>query len=198
MLRLESVHLVGCGTLGTHTIANLLGCVDIEILHLYDKDIVEARNIGHRLRLKQSIGKEKTQALKQDIILNFSGRINPHNINVRTGDIIKWDKPKNPLSIEGLVIDCLDNTEARSFVTKMIKPEHLIHLGFSPDMTGEVHWGEGYKVPQGEHKQDPCDRPEFYAFASMLSSIAVLSIINWLETGEKDNYLVSKCITKKL
>jgi len=44
---------MGCGSVGTQTIAQLVNIVEIDSLHLYDKDIVEPRNKAHRLRLKQ-------------------------------------------------------------------------------------------------------------------------------------------------
>lgn len=185
-------HILGCGSVGTHFAHNLVATLDIKELFLYDFDTIEARNIGHRIRLASSIGRPKVNVLKEDLILNFRDRIDPLKIHAEN------EKVTGGLNVgrDELIVDCFDNPESRA-VSQLSATAHLLHIGFSPDQTGLVHWDEGYVVPQGPIMEDPCDRPGFYAFVSLLSSVGVLSVVEMLE-GTKNNYLVYGKQVKKL
>jgi len=183
-MKIEQVHLFGCGSIGTHLIANLLGTMQVEHLFLYDKDILEPRNVGHRIRLLQNIKKKKVIALKEDLILNFNNKIQPHRIYDSVGDILIKNININK---DALVLDCLDNFAARQYTTKY---HNVLHVGFSPDLTGTVHWNENYRIEDSVHKDDPCDMEGFYPFLSILSSVAVFSIMEYLKDNKKNNYVV--------
>jgi molybdopterin/thiamine biosynthesis adenylyltransferase len=176
------VHIAGCGAIGTHIASQLVTMEEIKELHLYDFDTVELRNVAHRLRLKHYIGMKKVDALKTELLANFSHRIPAQNIILHHGDIL------NCSNLNGLVIDCLDNYEARKFTTKF----NTLHVGFNPIPTGLVHWNDNYDVPEVVSKTDPCDKQELYVFLNLLASVACFSI------QDKKNYIVSRNLITKI
>lgn len=184
------VNLMGCGSVGSQLIAQLINIIDIDELHLYDKDIIEPRNVAHRIRLKQSIGRKKVETLRDYLVGNFD-RIKPQSIILHHGDILKLSKDFIP---SGLMIDCLDNPEARKFTTQF----DAIHVGFNPLPTGLVHWNEGYQIPENNYNQDPCDKQELYVFISFLASVACMSIYDFVTKGIKNNYIVDHNFVKKI
>ncbi len=181
------INLMGCGSVGTQTIAQLINIIEIDSLHLYDKDIVEPRNKAHRLRLKQSVGMKKVDALKTYLVSNFN--FPADKIITHHGDILFT----NPHTA-GLVIDCFDNPQARNFTTIF----NTIHVGFNPIPTGLVHWNENYEVPDNNYSQDPCDKQELYVFISFLASVACMSIYDFVTKNIRNNYIVDHNFVKKI
>lgn len=188
-----NVALMGCGSVGTQTIAQLVNIVEIDKLYLFDKDIIETRNKTHRLRLKQSIGMRKVDALKSYLVTNFSHLIQANQISTIHGDILNCQVFNTDWN--GIVIDCFDNFEAREYTTKF---KNVIHIGFNPIPSGLVHWNENYKVPENTYTKDPCDNQELYVFISFLASVGCMAIYNFIKSDKQDNYVVDHNFVKKI
>lgn len=59
-----AIHVIGIGAMGSR-VAELLVRLGIEVIHIWDMDIVESKNITNQLYFAKQIGMKKTDALEQ-------------------------------------------------------------------------------------------------------------------------------------
>lgn len=83
----ESIHIIGCGALGSH-VAELLVRLGVTNIHLWDFDTVDEHNITNQLYTHKQIGLPKTEALKNllteinpSVIINIHGAYEEHVVS---------------------------------------------------------------------------------------------------------------------
>jgi hypothetical protein len=139
-----------------------------------DFDRVESKNLLAQAYVKQSIGKNKAEALKLQL-LNFHGvksealgvRVTAENVDALCG---KAD----------LIVDCFDNAASRrvlsDFARKGGKP--LLHAAVSADGTfGLVRWDERF-VPdeEGAPGQPTCEGGEHLPLIGLIGAVVARTI----------------------
>ena len=87
-----------------------------------------------------------------------------------------------------LVIDCLDNFEARSATTWACMNVPCVHLGFGKDFTWSILWNEEYQTPETAVEWDICELPGASSFVHMVSAIGSLVVQEYLTTGKKKEF----------
>ena len=104
----EQITIVGVGALGS-TLVQLLRNEEVH-LRLIDFDRVENRNVLSQFHGKPSVGKNKTQSLQKTMNFLFGTKLEavPHKLTSDNVDTL--------LKNSDLVVDCLDNAEARTLV----------------------------------------------------------------------------------
>jgi molybdopterin/thiamine biosynthesis adenylyltransferase len=146
------MRIVFCGVGALGSIAATL-CRNLEAsFALIDFDRVESKNVLAQAYVKQSIGKNKAEALKLQLF-NFYGvkseafgvRVTAENVEALCGGA-------------DLIVDCFDNAKSRlmlsEFARRANKP--LLHGAISADGTfGLVRWDERFTADaEGRVKRD--------------------------------------------
>jgi molybdopterin/thiamine biosynthesis adenylyltransferase len=117
----ESIHIIGCGAIGS-TLAETLARAGVQSMHLYDFDVVTPHNITNQMYREKDIGLAKVNCLacilrdinpQLDIIAHLDGY-----------DI------KKPPRLSGYIFLCVDNIDLRREITKQCLPNEAIKAVF--------------------------------------------------------------------
>lgn len=127
----KSVHVIGCGAIGSHVAEQLvrIGC---EKIHLWDFDMVEPKNITNQMFINDDIGKPKV-----DAVSSMAKRINP---DVR---IIKHPKGiSSPFIVSGYVFLCVDSIGLRREIVEanINNPNCKAFFDFRMRLTDAQHY----------------------------------------------------------
>jgi hypothetical protein len=139
LAQLGEVHLVGCGTAGSHlAIALLKAGLPARNLTIYDFDEVNAHNVSSQAYSNHHVGMSKTEAL---VDIYLSSILDKENyLLYRTGQ--DYAKPPTPIIegkyenqiLEGTVIIAVDTIPTRikllQHCVENPKVNHIISIGF--------------------------------------------------------------------
>lgn len=201
-------HLIICGlgAAGSTLLMNLF--YDIPEVKKYgiDYDLVEPRNYisGTQAYQKIHVGKFKTTAMafiaksldKDFIPLNYEIK-SEEDLEQIIQKIVDKDSEANIL-----IVDAFDNVQSRNITKKFfLKSRYkknmsgLIHLGFSPGMTGEIMWDENwYEMSSNKNLNefDICTTVGAKSFINFLTSIASMVIQEFFNSQKKLNFYCDK------
>lgn len=175
----------GAGALGSLLVDNLVR-QGVRHLTVIDHDRVEAHNVGTQLYGQGEVGAFKVEALRA---LCFRAAGIELEAIAKTLD--ERSAPKL-LREADIVIDTFDNSAARQIVTEQCHAKQLagLHLGLNADY-GEVHWNEGYRVPQDVVLHDPCAYPLARNLIGLVVAIGSEAIVRQVLSGVQENYSVT-------
>ncbi len=177
----------GVGALGSNAV---FLCRNLEAqLVLLDFDRVESKNLLAQAFVKQSLGKNKAEALKLQL-LNFHGikadalgvRLSPENVDTicATAD---------------LLVDCFDNHSSRNLLSTFARKKSaaLVHAAVSGDGTfGLVRWEERFVAdaedPAG---QATCEGGEHLPLIALVAATLARTIQDFVKTGVRRDTQVS-------
>lgn len=193
---ISKIFVFGLGAIGSNLITKLA----IQYPHItfygIDYDTVEDRNINTQAYFLYHTSMSKVSAI-YSVLGSKIKKFTYIPINkkiVSTDDITTME-----IGNDTLLIDCFDNSEARSLFSNI--SFNCIHIGFSPEYTAEVIWNEHYSVPGDvdPDNNDICDVTEAVSFISFIVAFAAMNISSFLEKGEKNDYIITnKYIINKL
>ncbi|HEX8698148.1 MAG TPA: ThiF family adenylyltransferase [Myxococcaceae bacterium] len=177
----------GVGALGS-TAALFCRNLDATLVFV-DFDRVDSKNVLAQAYVKQSIGKNKAEALKLQF-QNFFG-VKPESFGVR----LTADNAEALCGTADLLVDCFDNKASRellsAFARKAGKP--LVHAAVSADGTfGIVRWDERF-APDAEDQagQATCEGGEHLPLIGLLSTTLARAIQDFLKSGVQRDAMVS-------
>ncbi len=184
--------ILGVGALGSNT-AVLCRSLDATLVFV-DFDKVESKNLLAQAYVKQSLGKNKAEALKLQL-LNFHGvkaeafgvRLTRENVEQLTRDA-------------GLIVDCFDNAESRKIVSEHARAKGLalVHAAISGDGSfGIVRWDERF-VPDAEDQagQATCEGGEHLPMIGLLSATLARTIQDFVaKKDQRDSMVGLKSVT---
>ena len=154
-----------------------------------DFDRVESKNVLAQAYVKQSIGKNKAEALKLQF-QNFYG-VKAESFGVK----LVADNVEALCGQADLLVDCFDNKASREllsgFARKVGKP--LVHAAVSGDGTfGIVRWDERF-APDAEDQpgQATCEGGEHLPLIGLLGTTLARAIQDFLKSGMKRDAMVS-------
>jgi molybdopterin/thiamine biosynthesis adenylyltransferase len=154
-----------------------------------DFDRVESKNVLAQAYVKQSIGKNKAEALKLQF-QNFYG-VKAESFGVK----LVADNVEALCGSADLLVDCFDNKASREllsgFARKAGKP--LVHAAVSGDGTfGIVRWDERF-TPDAEDQpgQATCEGGEHLPLIGLLGTTLARAIQDFLKSGVKRDAMVS-------
>jgi len=183
----KRVVFCGVGALGSHA-AVLCRNLDASLV-LVDFDRVESKNLLSQAFVKPSIGKNKADALKAQL-LNFYG-IKSESFGVRVSE----DNVEALLSKADLLVDCFDNAKSREVLSRFARASSrpLVHAGLSADGTfGLVRWDERFTADrEDEEGQATCETGEHLPLVACVASTLARVIQDHLASGERRDALVS-------
>lgn len=199
----KSILVAGVGALGSLLTKSLASDVrDEHTITVLDFDKVEERNVRANTQAYTSemIGLPKTEAL-QFILHKMNRKINIINREIMdeydakliVSPLILRKELDSPAYNEDtdsfdLVIDCLDNFEARSAITEACTHIPCVHLGFGKNFTWSILWNEGYEPPETAVDWDICEMENAASFVRFVASIGSLVIQNYLKTGKQREF----------
>jgi molybdopterin-synthase adenylyltransferase len=184
---MRTVTIVGVGALGSHVVQLLRG-VDAT-LRVIDFDRVEQKNVASQFHGKPTVGKSKVMGLQQTMQYLFGVKILtiPHKLTLENDDQL--------LGKSDLVVDCLDNGEARRIVQAFVRRSSTpcLHGALAANGGfGRVVWDEHFKIDdESGAGAATCEDGAHLPFISITSSFLARAAQEFLGTGRKFGFEVS-------
>jgi hypothetical protein len=180
--------IVFCGVGALGSTAAVL-CRNLEAsLAFIDFDRVESKNLLAQAYVKASVGRNKAEALKLQL-LNLHG-VKAESFGVR----LTRDNVEALCGGADLLVDCFDNRESRAllsdFARKAGKP--LVHGALSGDgRFGLVRWEERF-VPDAEDTagQATCEGGAHLPLIGLLSATLARTVQDFLKDGTRRDSMV--------
>jgi molybdopterin/thiamine biosynthesis adenylyltransferase len=177
----------GVGALGS-TAAVLCRSLGAE-LRLVDFDRVESKNLTAQAFVKQSLGKNKAEALKLQL-WNFWA-VKAEAVPVR----VVADNVAEICAGADLVIDCFDNQAGRQVLSAHARATGLplVHAALAADgRFGLVRWDERF-TPDAEDQagQATCEGGEHLPFIGLLAAALARTIQEFVLHGNRREAIVS-------
>jgi hypothetical protein len=176
----------GVGALGS-TAAVLCRNLDASLVFI-DFDRVESKNLLAQAFVKQSVGKNKAEALKMQL-LNFHGvKAESFGVRVTTENVATLCKDA------GLLIDCFDNAASRKLLSDFARSSStpLLHAAVSGDGTfGLVRWDERF-VPDAEDVagQATCEGGEHLPLIGLLGAAIARAVQDFVKGGTRRDSMI--------
>lgn len=172
--------IVGVGALGSHVVQFLRSTA--ATLRVIDFDRVEQKNVLSQFHGKPSVGKAKVVALQQTMQFLFATKIEtiPHKL--------VEDNAATLLGKADLVIDCLDNGEARRLVQAFVRRANVacVHGALAADGGfGRVVWDEHFVVDDATGDGATCEDGEHLPFIGIVSAYLARSAQEYMKSGRK-------------
>jgi len=181
------VVVCGVGALGS-TAVHCCRSLDAE-LRVVDFDRVEARNLAAQWFVKQSIGKNKAEAIRLQLA-NFYG-VRAEAFGVRLG-------PGNAAQLLAgcaLAVDCFDNADSRIALAGAARAAGvpLVHAALAADGTfGLVRWDERFVADREDTAgQATCEGGEHLPMIGVVGATLARAIQDFVRGGERRDSMVS-------
>ena len=176
----------GVGALGS-TAAVLCRNLDATLVFI-DFDRVESKNLLAQAFVKQSVGKNKAEALKAQL-LNFHG-LKAESFGVR----LTTDNVAQLCGTADLIVDCFDNLKSRQILSEFSRAQGkaLLHAALSGDGTfGLVRWDERFNPDPEDHAgQATCEGGEHLPLIGLLGAAVARAIQDFFKGGLKRDCMV--------
>jgi molybdopterin/thiamine biosynthesis adenylyltransferase len=188
------ITIIGVGALGSHLVAALRN--EKAILKVIDFDRVEMRNVASQFHFKNSVGKKKTEALKQSVQFCYGLPLEVVSNKLTADNVTQL------LGGSDLLIDCLDNGEARRLVQGFARANGVacLHGALAADGGfGRVIWDESFIIDDESNAGAPtCEDGDFLPFIAITSSFLALAAQRFIRTGRKTGYSISPSGVEKI
>jgi molybdopterin/thiamine biosynthesis adenylyltransferase len=177
----------GVGAIGS-TAATLCRNLPADLAFV-DFDRVETKNLAAQAFVKQSVGRNKADALRLQL-LNFSG-VGAEAFPVRL------DTANVAALCEGadLVVDCLDNAASRRVLSAHARGTGipLVHAALSADGTfGIVRWDERFEPDEEDRPGQPtCEGGEHLPLIGLLAASVARVIQDFVVNRQRRDVIVS-------
>ena len=184
---MRRVVICGVGALGSHA---AVACRNLEASFAFiDFDRVEAKNLASQAFVKASIGKNKADALKAQL-LNFYG-LKSEAFGVRLSD----SNVATLLEGASLAVDCFDNAASRSIVSRFARGAALplLHAGISQDGAfGLVRWDARFTPDAEDHEgQATCEGGAHLPMLTLVSAVIARTVQDFLASGDQRDAMVT-------
>jgi molybdopterin-synthase adenylyltransferase len=181
------VVICGVGALGS-TAAVLCRSLGVE-LRLVDFDRVESKNLAAQAFVKQSLGKNKADALKLQLWNLWGLKVEAMAVRVVAENVAEVCKDA------ALVVDCFDNRAGRDVLSAHARANQLplVHAAMAADgRFGLVRWDERF-VPDEEDRagQATCEGGEHLPFIGLLAAVLARAIQDFVADGRRKDAIVS-------
>ncbi|XXF79549.1 ThiF family adenylyltransferase [Myxococcaceae bacterium GXIMD 01537] len=182
------MRIIFCGVGALGSTAAVL-CRNIEAtLAFVDFDRVESKNLLAQAYVKASVGRNKAEALKLQL-LNLHG-VKAESFGVR----LTRDNVEALCAGADLLVDCFDNQDSRvvlsDFARKVGKP--LVHGALAADGTfGLVRWDERF-APDAEDTQGQatCEGGAHLPLIGLLAATLARTVQDFLKDGTRRDSMV--------
>ncbi|MGV3622830.1 MAG: ThiF family adenylyltransferase [Archangium sp.] len=185
-MRERKIVFCGVGALGSSA-AVLCRNLDASLVFV-DFDRVESKNLLAQAYVKQSVGKNKAEALKLQF-LNFHGvKAESFGVRMTAENVTQLTKDA------ALLVDCFDNAASRRLVSEHARAVGLplLHAAVSGDGTfGLVRWDERFTPDQEDVAgQATCEGGEHLPLIGLLGAAIARTIQDFLRAGVKRDSMI--------
>ena len=190
---MTNVTIVGVGALGSHLV-QLLRSEEVD-LTIIDFDRVEMKNVASQFHFKTSAGKNKASSLKQAMQFAYGRKIKS------VGHKLTADNVSQLLGDANVLVDCLDNAEARNLVQVFAKQTGTacVHGALAAGGSfGQVLWTENFKADEAAPGAATCEDGEFLPFINATASFLAMAIQTYLRDGKKVGYALYPAGVQKI
>ena len=158
-------------------------------LALVDFDRVESKNVMAQAFVKASIGKNKADALKAQLLTFFGVKAEAFGVRVSETNV------EALCGNADLIIDAFDNHKSRRVLSQFARAKNksLVHAALSGDgMFGIVRWDERFE-PDVEDKegQATCEGGEHLPLIGVLGASLARVVQDYLKDGTKRDIMVA-------
>lgn len=184
----QKIVICGVGALGS-TCVQFLRNAGVE-LRLVDFDRVESKNLSAQWFVKQSLTKNKAEAVRLQLA-NFYGGPKAEAMPVR----LAATNAAQLLAGCALAVDCFDNADSRIVLQDAARAASvpLVHAGLAADGTfGLVRWDERFTADrEGAPGQPTCEGGEHLPMIGVIGAMLARTVQDFLATGAQHDYLIS-------
>ena len=177
----------GVGALGS-TAAWFCRNLDAQ-LALVDFDRVESKNIAAQSFVKASIGKNKADALKAQLLTFFGVKVEAFGVRLAETNV------EALCGNADLIVDAFDNQKSRLVLSAFArsKSKALVHAALSGDGTfGLVRWDERFAPDAEDHEgQATCEGGEHLPLIGSLGSALARVVQDYCKDGTRRDVMVS-------
>lgn len=191
---MKNVTIIGVGALGSHLVQALRN--EKAVFKVIDFDRVEMRNVASQFHFKNGVGKKKVDALKGAMQFCYGSKLET------VGNKLTSDNVEQLLSGADVLVDCLDNGEARRLVQGYARAHGVpcVHGALAADGGfGRVVWDEDFVIDDETNAGEPtCEDGEFLPFITIASAYLAYAVQRFLKDGRKTGYSISPAGVEKI
>jgi len=186
--------IIGVGALGSHLVQALRN--EDVTLKVIDFDRVEMKNVASQFHWKNGVGKKKVDALKQAMQFAYGRKLEI------VGNKLTADNVTQLLGDADLLIDCLDNGEARRLVQGFARAQGVpcLHGALAADGGfGRAIWDENFVIDdEGDGSAPTCEDGEFLPFIQLTATFVAYAAQRFIKAGRKTGYSISPAGVEKI
>lgn len=177
----------GVGALGSTAVH---GCRSLDAeLRVVDFDRVEAKNLAAQWFVKQSVGKNKAEAIRLQLANFYGVRAEAFGVRLAAGNAAQL------LAGCALAVDCFDNADSRVALADAARAAGvpLVHAALAGDGTfGLVRWDERFVADREDTAgQATCEGGEHLPMIGLVGATLAHAIQGFVRGGERRDYLIS-------
>jgi len=190
---MKTITIIGVGALGSHLVQALRN--EEATLKVIDFDRVEMRNVASQFHFKNGVGKKKVEALKQAMQFCYGRQLEI------VGNKLTADNVEQLLGGADLLIDCLDNGEARRLVQGFARANGVacLHGALAADGGfGRAIWTEDFAIDEAGAGAPTCEDGEFLPFIMLTATYLAYAAQRFIKTGRKTGYSISPAGVEKI
>jgi hypothetical protein len=177
----------GVGALGS-TAVHYCRNLDAQ-LRLVDFDRVESKNLAAQWFVKQSVGKNKAEAIRLQLANFYGAKAEAFGVRLVASNAVQL------LAGCGLAVDCFDNADSRIALGEAARAGGvpLVHAALAGDGTfGIVRWDERFVADrEASAGQATCEGGEHLPMIGLLGATLARAIQDFVRAGDRRDYMVS-------
>ena len=177
----------GVGALGS-TAVHCCRSLGVE-LRVVDFDRVEAKNLAAQWFVKQSIGKNKAEAIRLQLANFYGVRSEAFGVRLAAGNAAQL------LAGCALAVDCFDNADSRIALADAARAAGvpLVHAALAADGTfGLVRWDERFVADREDAAgQATCEGGDHLPMIGVVGATLARAIQDFVRGGERRDYMIS-------
>ena len=179
--------ICGVGALGSNTVAL---CRNLALeLRLVDFDRVESKNLAAQWFVKQSVGKNKAEAMRLQLANFYGAKCEARGARLAASNAAQL------LADCDLAVDCFDNADSRLVLAEAARARDLplLHGALAGDGSfGLVRWDERF-VPDREDAAGAatCEGGEHLPLIGLVAAMLARAIQDFIRSGSRHDYSIS-------
>jgi molybdopterin/thiamine biosynthesis adenylyltransferase len=181
------VVICGVGALGSTAVQF---CRNLAVeLRVVDFDRVESKNVLAQWFVKQSLGKNKAEAIRLQLANFYGTKAEAMNAKLVATNAAQL--------LDGcdLAVDCFDNADSRLVLAEAARARNLplVHAALAADGAfGMIRWDERFTPDREDAEgQATCEGGEHLPIIGVLGAMMARTIQDFVKTGARDDYFVS-------
>ena len=158
-------------------------------LRVVDFDRVETKNVAAQWFVKQSIGKNKAEAIRLQLANFYGGKAEAMTVKLVDNNAAQL--------LDGcdLAVDCFDNADSRLVLAEAARASSvpLVHAALAADGTfGMIRWDERFAPDrEDEAGQATCEGGEHLPLIGVVGATLARAIQDFAKSKARDDYFIS-------